>query len=105
LRASAEAIERLLHTRNAGDVIGVHAFRRDELLSFAIYLAAAPVDTCWLALADNAAAQAQRAAWLAPKNRRVARLAGAATTSSAAARSSRKTAVPRRGPSRRAKAR
>ena len=105
LRASAEAIERLLHTRNAGDVIGVHAFRRDELLSFAIELAAAPVDTCWLALADNAAAQAQRAAWLAPKNRRVARLAGAATTSSAAARSSRKTAVPRRGPSRRAKAR
>jgi predicted metalloprotease with PDZ domain len=107
LRASAEAIERLLHTRSAGDAIGVHAFRRDELLSLTIELGAAPVDTCWLVVADNAAAPAlaQRAAWLSPKYRRNARLAGTATTSSAAARSSRKTAVPRRVPSRRAKAR
>ncbi len=107
LRASIEGMERLMHTRNAGDVISVHAFRRDELLSFAIELGAAPVDTCWLTLADNAAAPAlaQRTAWLSPKNRRLARVTGTATTSSAAARSSRKTAVPRRGPSRRAKVR
>ena len=107
LRAAPEVIERMLHTRHNGDVVAVHAFRRDELMSFALELGPAPADICWLAASDNAAATtlAQRAAWLSPKNRRVARAPGTATTSSAAARSSRETAVPRRGPSRRAKAR
>ena len=104
VRATGETIEWMLHTRHFGEVIAVHAFRRDELMRFQIELAAAPIDTCWLSAGDNVAASAlaQRAAWLAPTARGQARGSGVATISSAAARSSRKTATPRRGSSRRA---
>ncbi|MEO8740142.1 MAG: PDZ domain-containing protein [Casimicrobiaceae bacterium] len=107
LRASAEVIERMLRTRTSGDVVVVHAFRRDELLNFRLELGAAPVDTCWLMPDDNATAPAlaQRAAWLLSENRRATGAGVGATISSAAAPSSLKTAVLRRGPSRRAKAR
>ena len=40
----------------------VHAFRRDELDAFAVMLAAAPLDTAWLALDDGAAPRRSRGA-------------------------------------------
>ena len=49
-----------------GDRVTVHAFRRDELLVFDVTLDAAPEDTCHLALASDASAEAlaRRAAWI-----------------------------------------
>ena len=66
VRANPEGLEGLARTRNAGDVIEIHAFRRDELLRFSVELAAARVDTCWLTLDETAAPEvaARRAAWL-----------------------------------------
>jgi predicted metalloprotease with PDZ domain len=68
LRASAEAIDRMLAQRHPGETVAVHAFRRDELLTTTLTLAPAPQDTCWLALdaAAYEAAAARRAAWLGP---------------------------------------
>jgi predicted metalloprotease with PDZ domain len=67
LRASVETIDELLDTRRPGDVVSVHAFRRDELMTFRIALGAAPEDACWLAIDTGASADARsrRAAWLA----------------------------------------
>ena len=66
IRASPESLERVLKTRRADDVVRVQAFRRDELMEFLVELDAAPLDTCWLALADGAAADARsrRNTWL-----------------------------------------
>ncbi len=66
LRASPEAIRRLLERRQAGETVTVHAFRRDELVTTALTLAEAPRDTCWLALTANIAddVRARRDAWL-----------------------------------------
>ena len=66
LRMSVDAIEKLLCRRRAGETLPVHAFRRDELITTALTLGAAPDDTCWLALDDDAdaATRARRAAWL-----------------------------------------
>ena len=66
LRASVEAIEKLLRRRRVGETLAVHAFRRDELIAAALTLASAPDDTCWLSV-DAAAddpTRARRAAWL-----------------------------------------
>jgi predicted metalloprotease with PDZ domain len=67
LRATPEGLARLLSTHRAGDVTIVHAFRRDELMTFHVTLEAAPEDTFWLALDDgaSAAARLRRSAWLA----------------------------------------
>ncbi|MCB1933133.1 MAG: M61 family metallopeptidase [Candidatus Accumulibacter sp.] len=56
LRVTPSALERLLCRRKAGDAISVHAFRRDELMKFAVRLGAAPRDRHKLVLkqADNA---------------------------------------------------
>ncbi len=66
VRASADSLERLLKWRNADDVVRVQAFRRDELMEFSVELDAAPLDTCWLALADGIDDEtlARRDAWL-----------------------------------------
>jgi predicted metalloprotease with PDZ domain len=66
IRATAESLERVLKSRRADDVVSVQAFRRDELMEFSVELDAAPRDTCWLALADDAGsdARARRSAWL-----------------------------------------
>jgi predicted metalloprotease with PDZ domain len=65
LRATAEGLEALLARHAPGSRVTVHAFRRDELLNFDVALAAAPDDTCHLALAADAApeAVARRAEW------------------------------------------
>jgi predicted metalloprotease with PDZ domain len=66
LRASVDAIERLLRRRRAGDVLVVHAFRRDELLTTRLTLAEAPNEVCWLSPATtiDAATRERRTAWL-----------------------------------------
>ncbi len=66
LRASGDALESLLTDHAPGDVIAVHAFRRDELMTFDVTLASASLDTAWLALAQDAdlATRARRKAWL-----------------------------------------
>ena len=50
-----------------GERISATVFRGDELLEFGLVLAAAPRDTCWLQLRENAdeQARARREAWLA----------------------------------------
>ena len=66
IRASAERLTRVLESRSPGETIDVHAFRRDELMSFSVALETAPLDTCWLALAEDASPEvrARRDAWL-----------------------------------------
>jgi predicted metalloprotease with PDZ domain len=66
VRATADALERLVGTRSPGDVVEVDAFRRDELMRFSVELAAARIDTCWLTLAEAAEPESasRRAAWL-----------------------------------------
>jgi predicted metalloprotease with PDZ domain len=66
IRANAEGLERLARTRNAGDVVEIHAFRRDELMRFSLELAAPRIDTCWLTLIEAATPEtaARRTAWL-----------------------------------------
>jgi predicted metalloprotease with PDZ domain len=66
LRATTDGLERLARTRNAGDVVEIHAFRRDELMRFSVELAGARIDTCWLTLAETVPLEvaARRAAWL-----------------------------------------
>ncbi len=53
-------LERALAGRAAGEVVAVHAFRRDELMRFDVELQAAPEDTCYLALADAGCAWLQQ---------------------------------------------
>jgi predicted metalloprotease with PDZ domain len=67
IRASTDSIDALLMRGAPGDAVVVHAFRRDELLRFGLTLASAPLDTCYLSLAERApeAALALRNAWLA----------------------------------------
>jgi predicted metalloprotease with PDZ domain len=66
LRATLDGIGEVLDTRNPGDIVTVHVFRRDELLALRVVLDAAPEDTCWLVLDERAAedSRLRRAAWL-----------------------------------------
>jgi len=66
LRASTEAIEALLERRSPGERIPVHAFRRDELLTFDVELMTAPNDACYLSLRVDAPERAivLRNGWL-----------------------------------------
>jgi len=66
VRASADAIGKLLTRRRAGERVTVHAFRRDELVVTELVLEPAPLDTCWLALdaTIDDATRARRDAWL-----------------------------------------
>ena len=66
VKATSEALATIFERRAPGDRIRVHAFRRDELRTFDVELAAAPLDTCYLTLADNATADTlrRRANWL-----------------------------------------
>jgi predicted metalloprotease with PDZ domain len=60
IRATADGLEKLMLRRRAGDTLTVHAFRRDELQVTALILAAAPENTCWIAV-DSMAGDAERA--------------------------------------------
>jgi predicted metalloprotease with PDZ domain len=66
LRATASLLEQLATSRGAGETVSVHAFRRDELLTAAVVLEPAPLDTCWLEVDADAdePTRDRRLAWL-----------------------------------------
>ncbi|MFP5382652.1 MAG: M61 family metallopeptidase, partial [Gammaproteobacteria bacterium] len=63
LRATAANIDKLIAGRRAGELVEVHAFRRDELRLCRLVLASAPQDTCWLVFAGGEPSPAARR-WL-----------------------------------------
>ncbi len=64
LRVNAKNLEERLSRLRPGRRYSLHAFRRDELLSFEIIAAAAPKDTCVLVTAPDRLAARKRRAWL-----------------------------------------
>ncbi|MCK0507771.1 M61 family metallopeptidase [Aromatoleum anaerobium] len=66
LKVTGSSLEAQLARRKAGDRVEMHAFRRDELMSFDVELAAPPADTAKLSLAAKpvVAALALRKGWL-----------------------------------------
>ena len=66
VRVTRTNLEQLLSAYAPGEKVSVHAFRRDELMQFAVVLQVPPADTCVLSLMDpvDGAVRAQRAAWL-----------------------------------------
>ena len=66
LRASADALDKLIAQRAPGETVRVLAFRRDELIQVTCTLGEAPRDTCWLEVDAAAAADAsaRRREWL-----------------------------------------
>jgi len=69
LKASSDGLATLLERHAPGERIRVHAFRRDELRTFDVQLDAAPLDTCYLTLIEDATPQMVRcrAEWLGSK--------------------------------------
>jgi predicted metalloprotease with PDZ domain len=67
VRASTESVTALTMRRAPGEVVSIHAFRRDELFRVDLALAGAPLDTCYLSLRADAAqaALALQSGWLA----------------------------------------
>ena len=65
LKATPEHVANLLARRTPGETIEACAFRRDELMRFAVTLAAPADDTCYLTLADaSPEVAARRQGWL-----------------------------------------
>ena len=66
LRVNDRNLKRRLARFEAGERVTATAFRGDELLEVGLVLAAAPLDTCWLRVVDDAdpADAARREAWL-----------------------------------------
>ncbi len=60
LKVGAKSLDEMLARRKAGDVVELHAFRRDELMQFRVTLAEAPADKVSLGMAARAGAQALR---------------------------------------------
>ncbi|MEO9136545.1 MAG: PDZ domain-containing protein, partial [Casimicrobiaceae bacterium] len=67
IRASPDSVNALTMRRAPGEVVSVHAFRRDELLCVGLDLASAPLDTCYLSLRTDVAQAAStlQNGWLA----------------------------------------
>lgn len=68
LRVNAASFERALATYPVGSRLQVHAFRRDELMTFEVTQEAAPADTCVLTMPQDAAARLQLETWLYATN-------------------------------------
>ncbi|MGB5835214.1 MAG: PDZ domain-containing protein [Thiohalocapsa sp.] len=66
LRANAATADDMLRHAHIGQPLIIHAFRRDELMTFAVVPEPAPADTCELSLCADASAEAlaQRSIWL-----------------------------------------
>lgn len=66
LRVTRDNLDKVFGRCRAGDAVDIHAFRRDELMSFKAVLQPAPKDNCKLDLVAKPAAAAQRLrrAWL-----------------------------------------
>jgi len=76
LRVSGGNLQAMIdRAAGSGGVAKVQAFRRDELMTFDVTIAEAPLDTCWLTVRASAPAEAAalRETWLAhPAKRRPA---------------------------------
>ncbi|MFO1200732.1 MAG: PDZ domain-containing protein [Burkholderiaceae bacterium] len=70
LRVDEKSLKALIARRRVGEIVGLHVFRRDELLEFDVRLAAAPATEPSLALDARAGANARRlrAGWLGRRN-------------------------------------
>ena len=66
LKVTAGSLQSRVERAGAGASACVHAFRRDELMTFEVVLAPAPLDTCWLSVRGDApaGAVALREKWL-----------------------------------------
>ena len=66
VKVTHELLAALLDRPRSGKPLAVHAFRRDELRTFAVELGVAPVDTAWLSLIADppAGAKLRRDEWL-----------------------------------------
>lgn len=64
LRVNAASFERALMSYPLGSQLQVHAFRRDELMTFEVTLEAAPADTCVLTMPQDAAPRVRVERWL-----------------------------------------
>jgi predicted metalloprotease with PDZ domain len=64
LRVNGATIEKMLATRRIGDVLDVHAFRRDELMRFRVTVGQAPNDTCVLQLPDDGEKRQRAEGWI-----------------------------------------
>jgi predicted metalloprotease with PDZ domain len=54
LRVTPSTLDKQLARRQAGDLVKVHAFRRDELMAFDVQLAPSPAEDCTLAVERGA---------------------------------------------------
>lgn len=64
IKVNAVTLDKVISSYAAGATIRVHAFRRDELMDFAVTLAAAPQDTCALAMPQESGALRQVERWI-----------------------------------------
>lgn len=64
LRVSAVSLEKAVSARRPGEVLEVHAFRRDELMQFRVTVGEAPLDTCVLQLPADASARHRVENWI-----------------------------------------
>jgi predicted metalloprotease with PDZ domain len=64
LRVTPRNLESRLGKHRPGEIVPVHAFRRDELHVFDVALAAPPADTCVLSVNDDRASAPARKRWL-----------------------------------------
>ncbi len=64
LRVSSANLEKLLARHRAGQRLCLHAFRRDELMSFDVALVAPPRDTVFLTVSEDKSHDKPRRAWL-----------------------------------------
>lgn len=53
IRATQENIEKLLANHRNNSTVGIHAFRRDELMKFTAPIVEAPKDTCYLVMRSD----------------------------------------------------
>jgi len=61
LRLTQGSLEKTVGSYAPGQMVTLHAFRRDELMQFEVVLQAAPADTCYLQVKGDASAAQQNA--------------------------------------------
>lgn len=64
LRVNGGNIDKMITSRQPGDVLDVHAFRRDELMQFRVSVGQAPLDTCVLQLPDDVEGRHRVEGWI-----------------------------------------
>jgi predicted metalloprotease with PDZ domain len=60
LRATQDNIEKLLANHRDQQSVALHAFRRDELMTFHVPIMEAPLDTCYLQFREECDSDTQR---------------------------------------------